>query len=191
MKITNKSYIRRLIKSKKNELDLNLKEHMDKSIYNKVINSKEYKNSKTIFVYVSTNSEVNTHQMIERFLEDGKIVCIPKVISKDFGMKAVIIKSFADLELGHYNILEPNNNCKDILKNNIDLVFVPGLAFDKMGGRIGYGGGFYDKYLKDLSTKVKKIGLCYEFQILKDIPMESFDIRINKIVTEKLEYDVF
>lgn len=99
-------------------------------------------------------------------------------------MKALEIKSLLDLnESGAFGILEPeflNNDVSDM----VDLVILPGLAFDEAGNRIGYGGGFYDKFLSKYKD-LKKIALCYEFQILKNICKEEFDQRVDEIITEK------
>lgn len=156
---------------------------LDNIILKKIVNSSDYRNASCIFIFVSYKSEVDTHSIIKSALEDGKIVCVPKVISKDRGMIAVRIKEFGDLVHGKFNILEPPDDTFKIHESRIDLSYVPGVAFDSCGGRIGYGGGYYDRFLKGLRADCKKIGICYKFQIIDKVPMEKHDICIDKIIS--------
>lgn len=178
-----KKEIRILIKNKKSLLKREIKEIMDNSIFNKIIESNFYKDAKTILVYVSFNGEVETHRFIKYALKDGKNICIPKVLSKEDGMKAIKIDSFDELKKGAYGILEPKNLTKKIEEKDIELILIPGVAFDKNGGRIGYGGGFYDKFLKKVRKDTFKIALAYDFQILDEVPLEEHDVKIDGIIT--------
>lgn len=171
------------MKEKRALLKIEVKETKDNSIFHKIIKSNAYKNAKTILVYVSFNGEVETHRFIKYALKDGKNICIPKVLSKEDGMKAIKIDSFDELKKGAYGILEPEHFAKEVDEKDIDLVLMPGVAFDKNGGRIGYGGGFYDKFLKKVRENTLKIALAYDFQILNEIPLEEHDIKIDGIIT--------
>lgn len=154
-------------------------------IYKKVTSSKEYIEAGTIFVYVSFKKEVFTQGIIEDALSKGKRVCVPKVISKEKGMKAISISCLEDLKPGAMGILEPDfEEAKVVSEKDIDLVLVPGTAFDSIGGRLGYGGGFYDKFLKLLREDCHKIGLGYRIQLVEEIPMDKQDVFIDKIITE-------
>lgn len=179
-----KDNIRSLIKEKRNALTEEEKRVKDEKIFTKIINSDYYKNSNVIFVYVSFKGEVDTHKLIKYSLNIGKTICVPKVISKKEGMEAIIINSFDELNPGKYNILEPKDSCKKIDTNRIELILMPGVAFDKNGGRIGYGGGFYDRFLNKIDSKIPKIALAYDFQILKSIPCEEHDIKVDGIITD-------
>lgn len=174
-----RDYARSLRESITNEQ----KKLYDEVIYNKVINSEEYFNSKVIFIFVSFGSEIDTHKIITKALEDNKIVCVPKVISKKEGMKAVAISSFQELERSKYGILEPREICNEIKPSSIDLVLVPGLLFDTVGGRIGYGAGYYDRFLKQLKRESKKIGIGYKLQLIDKVPMEEHDVFLDYIIT--------
>jgi 5-formyltetrahydrofolate cyclo-ligase len=99
-------------------------------------------------------------------------------------MLAVQIKDFQDLSIGNYGILEPKNRQPKIDENSIDVCYVPGLAFDSRGGRVGYGGRFYDRFLKKIGDNCKKIALAYGCQILEEIPMEEHDAFIDGIITD-------
>lgn len=177
-----KNKIRSLVKEKRNSLDERLKKTMDNIIFEKIISSEFYKSSKCIFVYVSFEGEVDTHRFIKYALNDNKRICVPKVKSKEEGIVAVEINSFHELKEGAYNILEPENFNKKIDERDIDLILMPGVAFDKNGGRIGYGGSFYDRFLKNPDIKALKIALAYDFQIFDKVPMEEHDIKVDGII---------
>lgn len=174
--------LRKIMKEERKKLNASDKEKYDTSIFKFLIHSDEYKKAHVLFIYVSYNNEADTHSIICHALKDNKIVCVPKVISREYGMKAVQIKCFQDLKPGAYGILEPESNCCMDAKN-IDLVVLPGLAFDSEGGRLGYGAGFYDRFLCNLRDDVMLIGLAYKFQIVEKVPMDSHDYRIEKIIT--------
>jgi len=155
----------------------------DDIIYNKFIGSKYYRDAGVIFIFVSFRSEVDTHRIIRKALEDGKVVGVPKVLSKKEGIKVFRISSMSDLEEGYFGVLEPKEGCTEIPAIDIDLIAMPGAAFDGEGGRIGYGGGFYDRYLADAGRSAAKIALAYRFQVLDKVPMEENDIKVDGIIT--------
>ena len=162
----------------------NLKEYSN-TIFNKIISTEEYRNSEVIFIFVSFGSEVYTHNLITYSLNMGKRICVPKVISKKDGMKAIEIKSLEELTPSIYGILEPEIKESNIIdEKSIDLVIIPGVAFDKKGGRIGYGGGFYDRFLPLLRKDSKKIAIAYSFQIIEEVPREENDFLVPCIITD-------
>lgn len=179
----NKNEIRKYIKEKRKNLNKNDKEILDSKIFNKLINSEEYCTCNNIFLYVSFNGEVDTYRIINHALKNNKSVYVPKVVSKEYGMKAVRIKGFNELKKGAYGILEPKDFCDAVFEKDIDLILIPGVAFDLKGARVGYGGGFYDRFLCKVSPKAKKIALAYDFQILDKVPKEEHDVIIDKIIT--------
>jgi 5-formyltetrahydrofolate cyclo-ligase len=178
-----KKYYRDLVKALREGLSKEEKEKKDFTIYNKVINSKEYEEASCIFIYVSYQNEVDTHEIIKTALGQGKTICVPKIISLKEGMKVLQIKDFNELKPSAYGILEPT---QDLEENEVipDLVYTPGVAFDLKGGRIGYGGGFYDRFLKDLKADVPKIALAYSFQIFDSVPMDETDQRVDCVISE-------
>ena len=159
----NKKYYRDQVKALRDALSKEEKEKKDFTIYNKVISSKEYKEASCIFIYVSYQNEVDTHEIIKTALSQGKIICVPKIISLKEGMKVLRINDFNDLKPSAYGILEPT---LDLEENQVipDLVYTPGVAFDLNGGRIGYGGGFYDRFLAGLNKDVPKFALAYSLR---------------------------
>lgn len=180
-----KREMRKIIINSRDQLDAECRRSKDEKIFQSFINSTFYKNSKVIFTFVSFGSEVDTKNMIDQAIKDGKEVCVPRVISKDKGFCVYRIHGLEDLETGFYNILEPKTYCKMVDIQTIDLVIMPGVAFDSRGGRIGYGGGFYDRFLKDMNQQVKKIALAYELQLQPFIPMFEHDVRIDGLISER------
>jgi len=185
MNIQDKKDIRDKILKQRETIDVDTKNQWDDNIFNNLVNSELYKKAKTIFAFVSFKSEVDTHRIIKRAFEDKKIICVPKIESKQKGMEAVKINGFDQLKEGYFGILEPVEGCPAIDNKAIDLIFVPGVAFDKQGGRLGYGAAFYDRFLANIDESVEKIAIAYNFQILDHIPMDEHDVRIDGVITEE------
>lgn len=183
MKIINeKIYIREIIKNKLMELSINnsIKNEMDEKLVEKLLDSEEYKNAHNIFCYVGMSSEVDTSRFIRRALSDNKNIAVPKITGKAI-MEAVTINSLDELKsVPPYGILEPTE-LKDIMEV-IDLIIVPGVAFDKDGGRLGHGAGFYDRFLK-LHKEATTLALCYDLQLIASVPKEEHDVNIQKIIS--------
>lgn len=176
-----KNQLKQSILEKRNSLTQT--EILEKSgkIKDNLFSLDEFKKSKTVMFFVSFNSEVHTHQMIKESF-GKKIVVVPKVIGHEIE-PSVIIDLDNLVPTGKFRILEPIEIMK-IAYKNIDLVFVPGIAFDKEGHRVGYGFGFYDKFLSKV-PKAVKIGLCFDFQIVDKIPREEHDVPVDFVVTDR------
>lgn len=153
------------------------KEEHDSVIFNKIISLEEYKQSYLILIYVSLKDEVNTIQLIKHSLEIGKKVAVPKCEGNE--MAFYYINSLEDLEEGKFGILEPKTN---ELVNDFDnsICVIPGLAFDKQNNRIGYGKGFYDRFLENY--KGIKIGLAYKECICDKIDANENDVKMDKVI---------
>lgn len=187
---TNKKELRSKILSIRNNLDKDEKQRYDKIIFEKLRKRREYINSKNIFIYLGYGSEIDTISLVKDMFLDDKNVCIPKTNIEDRTMEAVIIRDLDNLEEDKYGILEPKSNYDVIDKKDIELVIMPGVAFDNGGGRLGYGGGYYDKFLMDCSEDKYKIALAYDFQVIESVPKEDHDILVDCIITEKNEKNV-
>lgn len=182
-KFMRKQDIRKIIKMKRKGLNKDIKEKLDIRIMDNFLNSEYIDKSNVVFIYVSMENEINTISMISKLLNMGKRVAVPKVIPDKKEMVALEIKSLSELnESGAFGILEPDMTKEDI-GHKVDLIIVPGLAFDKRGYRIGYGGGFYDKFLEKYND-ITTVCLCYNFQIIDNIPYEDFDEKVDVIITE-------
>ena len=167
--------------------ELSKSELKEKSNYIKmtIFKMKEFEDSRTILFYISYNNEVDTHQIIKECLEIGKKIVVPKT---DILKEKILLSELTNwnhLEPGEFNILEPKKEFfKEVLIDSIDLMFIPGIAFDIHGNRIGHGKGYYDRLLK-IPHNAIRVGLAFELQIVDNILTEIHDIKVNKIVTEK------
>jgi len=155
--------------------------YSDEIIFNKLTDLEAFKNSQILFIYVSKNDEVDTIKIIKYAFELGKTVCVPKCFDNS-EVKAYEIKSFNDLELGSFNILEPKSYCKEIDKSNIDLAVIPCVTCDVNNNRLGYGKGFYDRFL--VETTMKKICLCRKKVLQEKIPVDKNDVKMDIVLTE-------
>jgi len=157
------------------------KEQKDKAICNELRESSLYKNADTIMFYISMADEVDTKGIINCAFADGKTVLVPKVTGKT-EMKACVLTGEESLEKNKLGVLEPE---KPVFAQNTepDLIVVPGLAFSKKGVRLGFGGGFYDRYLKN--TDCKTIGLCYDVCLTDELIKDKNDVDVEYIITEK------
>jgi len=158
-------------------------------ILERLFNSKIYAKSRSIMTYLDFRNEVSTGQLVATAINQGKQVSVPVVDPARKSMTPSWLKNYQkDLVKGHYGILEPSPEAfRPVLPETLDLVIVPGVAFDEMGNRLGYGGGYYDRFLPRLSRAAKAIALAYEFQVLTDLSalMGPYDRPVQFIFTEK------
>ena len=140
--------------------------------------SEAYKNAKTIYGYLPYNQEVRTVPMLEQALKDGKKVAVPKVYGDE--MKFLYLDDLTKVSKGYAGIPEPIAD-GPVADDETALVLMPGLAFDPQGHRIGYGGGFYDKFLA-AEPNHPTLALCYEFQLLPELDTEEHDIPVDTVL---------
>ena len=140
--------------------------------------SEAYKNARTIYGYLPYNQEVRTVPMLEQALADGKRVAVPKCYGDE--MKFIFMDDLSKVEKGYANIPEPIAD-GPVADDPTALVLMPGLAFDPEGHRIGYGGGFYDKFLA-AEPDHPTLALCYEFQLLPRLETEEHDIPVDYVL---------
>ncbi len=153
----------------------------DEHINTSLLHSPFFQNARSIMFYYAKGTEVSLHSAMEYALANGKKVILPKIL-EDYLHLFEIRNLTTDLCKGTFGVMEPAENYPSQQKN-IDLIFVPGVVFDLTGGRIGYGKGFYDRFLKDLS--IPTVGIAYDFQVIPSIPLESTDVRVRYIQTEQ------
>lgn len=159
------------------------KKSASKEILNKLLNLDAVKNASCVMCYVSFDSEPDTHALIDRLCADGKNLCVPLCDTKSSDMVACKIESFSSLRPGAYGILEPDAAVEQN-PENIDCIIIPGSVFGRNFHRIGYGKGYYDKFLPRTKNAVK-IGLCYDLFLKDKVDAENFDAVLDIIVTEK------
>jgi len=171
-------------------LQLRAQKEEDRSQKSRVIADRlfqlsEFKSANTVVLYASFDGEVETHTMIDQALREGKKVGLPKINVEKREITLFYIESLENDTLeGPFGILEPKEDKnKKIDHNVIDLVGVPGVAFDKNNNRLGRGGGYYDRFLSTLPSHVSKVGLAFEFQILTQLPFEHHDVRLDHVLT--------
>lgn len=143
----------------------------------------DYLTAQTIMCFVSFDTEVDTHTFIERALAQGKRIWVPYVAGRG-KMQACEIFDLSELESGNYGILEPKPDFRRVQTSAPDLVIVPSVAYSKTGYRVGYGGGFYDRYLAGPAKTSKRIGIAFEVQLLETVPVGRYDIAVDKLITE-------
>lgn len=184
-----KKELRKEILNRRKNIDKTEKVLMDKSIADKFYKSSYYKDAEKIFIYVSFDSEIDTKEMINKALSENKEIYVPRTDLKTKNMDAVQILSLSELVENSYGILEPELDKPHINPNELDLIVVPGVAFDRNFGRIGYGAGFYDRYFKKISDenvhRITKLVLAYDLQVIDKVPMNEMDMPIDYIITEK------
>lgn len=150
-----------------------------------LFNEEVFKRSDVVMFYVSLKDEVNTLSMIDEALEMGKRICVPVIIKEEKRLIAGEIKDRKkDLESQHFGIYQPKpGKVKEVPLKNIDLVVVPGVAFDSNNVRLGRGHGYYDRFLSRLSKDTLTIGLAFDFQVVEHLPKDSHDIPVWKTIT--------
>ena len=179
-----KSVLRKEILQKRNSLSVRQISLKSKSIQEKLIGSIEFIQSKSIGVYLPVGSEVQTNEIIRSAIESKKIVLLPRLVLNDLHYFVVDKHDFDhDLfDVNKFGIREPKKTNRKL--DHIDLLIVPGIVFDYHGYRIGYGYGYYDKFMAK-EKFLKSIGLAYDFQVTKNpIPKFEYDKKIDILITE-------
>lgn len=181
-----KDEIRSELKAKRRALTAEDQSEMSRAITDNFLSLSNYKNVDTVMVYMSAFKEPSTGGIIETLKRDSKNIIVPISNTDDF---TITPSYFSEtLKSGAYGIPEPQNIAKADIKD-IDIALIPGIAFDTSGARIGFGKGYYDRFLSEF--KGIKIGICYDFQVLSDIPSSDHDIKMDMIITEKRIYNDF
>jgi 5-formyltetrahydrofolate cyclo-ligase len=156
-----------------------------RKIRKKLFAMQEFKESKVILFYASFGGEVETFEMMKLAKKIGKIILLPKIDSVRKKIIPVLIRFIRkDLKKGVYGIKEPKETTLTISLKDIDMVVVPGVAFDKRNNRLGRGGGYYDRFIKRLSAHTTTVGLAFDFQLLSTLPhTEKHDARMHYVLT--------
>src|SRR5699024_4800612 len=165
------------------KIDKSQKQWIEDKLFQQLIELESWKKSMVVGITISQGIEWDTRTIIRRAWNQGKAVCVPKCSPGSGKMCFYRIDTFEQLEKAYANLLEPNTNkAKLVVKSQIDLLIVPGVLFNKQGFRIGFGGGFYDRFLQDFANET--ISLASEAQIVGNLPIDPFDIPVQQILTE-------
>ena len=176
---TEKVALRKHLLEKRDSTSFDLMQIHSKKILSKLIKTKVISEAKSIGCYYSIGSEVQTVELMTLLLNEGKVVSLPRISENNMSFRK--IEDLSKLEKGEFDIPEPKDNAP--IEEKHDVLLVPCVGLDNEGNRIGYGQGFYDKYLE--GDNAIKIALSYSKQIVKSIPVTDEDISMDWIITEK------
>ena len=174
----NKQELRKQIREMKRAMSMEEIEMRSAKLGELFVNSEAYRQAKTIYGYLPYNQEVRTVPMLEQALKDGKRVAVPKCYGDI--MRFIYMDDLTKVEKGYAGIPEPVAD-EPVADDKTALVLMPGMAFDPQGHRIGYGGGFYDKFLAE-EPEHPTLALCYAFQVLPHLETEEFDIPVDAVL---------
>ncbi len=178
--MVNKFITRKTMKDKRVCMPKEAVKELSGAICKTLLSMDIYQNANCICLYISAKNEVDTTPIIEAALQAGKMVAAPRV--RDKQMDFIVFHSMEELELGSFGILEPTG--AEVVTPEQALLIMPGVAFDMNCNRIGYGGGFYDRYLAEHEAKVS-VAFAYELQMVEQLEVEGFDKKPDMIITEK------
>jgi len=163
------------------------KDELSRQIVAKFIALPEYAAAKTVMLYLDVRSEVRTRHSLQDALSSGKRIVVPYCV--DGELELFHLEDVAELEVGMYKILEPKAELRSLAEKNIpveelDLIMVPGVAFDPRGARMGHGKGYYDKLLEHARPDTPLVALAFDCQLFEEIPTQAHDVFMDKIITE-------
>ena len=183
--VKDKKRIRKMMKSFLKNMGVEERERRSRDVKEKLLSLGIYKKAKTVLFYASREDEVDTFSIMREALKASKRVLLPRIERED--LRIYEIKNLdRDLEKGMYSIFQPKKNRPPVENlKEIEVVVVPGLAFDREKNRLGRGKGYYDRFLKRLPPDTLKIGICFSFQLLDCLPHTSDDFKLDKIITDK------
>jgi 5-formyltetrahydrofolate cyclo-ligase len=185
----NSSLLRKKTLSVRDDLHIQERQAMSCEITRKMLLLKEITASETLFIYVDFRSEVETHILIAELLKQGKRVAVPLTLVKEKKLLPVAITDVEkDLVPGYCSIPEPRLAIREshmVVGREIETIILPGSVFDERGGRLGYGGGYYDRFMAHEAPKAKRIGLAFDFQVVDRLVLQAHDELLDLVVTEK------
>ena len=160
-----------------------------RKIKKKLFELPEFKKAGTIMFYAAKGKEVRTEEMIKESLKMGKRVAVPIGKVRERDLIPSFLTDYGELAPGAYGILEPREEHRRLVPlKKLELIIVPGVAFDRQGNRLGWGGGFYDNFLGRIPSGVPRLGLAFELQIVESLPIGEEDIPMDGIITEEIIY---
>ncbi len=177
-----KKELRNAIRLKKKSFTEEELRVMSCPIAEKVLNLPQVASAETVMLYCSLPDEVDTSHIIRRLKAEGKRILLPAVVS-DTEMELRHYETESDLQKGKYDIMEPVGKpfCN---VEEIDVMIIPGMGFDRQGNRLGRGKGYYDRFLLSNCSSAFKVGVCFPFQLIDEIPTDKYDVRMDTIVSE-------
>lgn len=186
-----KSSLRERILGRRDTMDADTRTLLSHAIVCDLVGLSAYRRSKTVMAYMGFGSELQTDGFVRHVLDQGKTLVLPRVDRATGRLDVYRVRDpIRDLHAGTWRIREPRpDRCARVEPEVIDFVLVPGLAFGTRGGRLGYGGGFYDKLLADdLSPRSWRVAGAFESQMVEEVPSEAHDVPMDVVVTESCHY---
>ncbi len=180
----NKAELRKYFLALRKQIPAELRRVYSQTIAQKVLRLAEETGARTVFAYLSFAGEVETPSLIQELLNRGIKVAVPRCHKDTHTMDAIQIESMGDLRSGAYGILEPQTGAI-LLPEEIDMILVPALAFDKKGYRLGWGAGYYDRYLNGYQGITA--GLCFSVCQMEELPRDSHDLPVTLVLNEQRE----
>ncbi len=180
-----KKNLRKQMLSQRNGMSDTECQKKSRHVAKRLFETASYKQAQNILVYMHYGSELQTADIIRQAFKDHKHVFVPRVEGKN--MDFYEIHSMADCEEGFHGIPEPKKECLKLIwatGDNDILMILPGLAFDQKGHRLGYGGGYYDRYFERFGTDYTKVAVGYDFQLIDEVPYEAHDIPIDIFISD-------
>jgi 5,10-methenyltetrahydrofolate synthetase len=187
-----KSSLRRAVLKRRDAMDAGTRAILSRAIVDSIVGLDGYHQSGVVLAYSSFGSELQTAGFLRHVLDDGKTLVLPRVNRERRLLDLHEVRDPArDLEAGTWGIREPRpDRCPRVEPEAIDFVVVPGVGFDPRGGRLGYGGGYYDRLLAGYSNaRPLLVAGAFEIQMVEEVPVEEHDTLMNLIVTERKHYD--
>ncbi len=180
MDATDKPALRQHYRALRDAIPAEVRAQRSQAILRMLLRIERFEHAGSVFVYVSTGSEVDTRGLITACWSAGKVVAVPRVSAEVGHMRPVVIQSLNDLSPGRYGTLEPTTH--DYFDSTPDITIVPGLAFTRAGQRLGQGGGYYDRYLAK-HPATYKIGLCFSEQLADELAINDHDVFMDEVIT--------
>ena len=173
-----KTSLRKRLLEKRDNTSFDMMKIASNKIQKKIKKINAFRNAEKIGAYYPIGSEILTQDIIQEALSNGKQIFLPKMIGEEIKFRKIL--DFSSLEMGKFDIMEPRQDCP--VDNNLDVILVPTVGISQKGIRLGYGHGFYDKFLS--KNKIVSISITLEKQIAKNVPQSEHDVLIDWIVTE-------
>ena len=184
--LSSKAELRTAYLEKRRATDKAVKECAEAIIFEKIISLPSFTSAKSIFIYYPIKGEISVLPLLDVALKSGRSVAFPRCNKQDRTMTFCAVSSLSDLEAGAYGILEPRLECPALAQDADTLCIVPALLYAKDGHRLGFGAGYYDRFLADF--KGVSIGVALDSFVLESLPHESHDKRLDMIITERSVY---
>lgn len=179
-----KGLIRKQFLEKRETLAFSERMKKDERIRQRFLTLKEFQTARKVFFYASYRAEVDTFGLISSALNDTKRVALPKVFPEAREIRFFWIKDIDEVSPGYWGIPEPMTD-EEAFADEAELIVVPAIAYDRRGYRIGYGGGYYDRFLKKTPGHITTVGLAYDEQLIERIPTDEWDVPVKIVITDE------